>query len=283
VALLRSEEGKTDRLKAGLMQDPLVTVTRGRTMDNIGNLTAEYKAAVIDPMLGTRLGQQELDAIMLEDVEGALWSSELIEADRVTAGVITDFRRVIVSVDPATTATDESDETGIVACASGEEPGHLVAPSPELHGYVLADQSGRYSPHEWGEKACLLAHELRADAIVVEDNQGGDMTETIIRDAWQRLQLERRVTGPCPAVRRVHAKVGKRLRAEPIAAIYEKHRIHHMGVFSALEAQQTSWLPGDDSPDRLDALVHGLTDLLGTAVHAVGGRKIRDRRLAGRR
>jgi phage terminase large subunit-like protein len=200
-----------------------------------------------------RLDQQELDAVILEDVEGALWTSELIEADRVTAGVITDFRRVIVSVDPATTNTNESDETGIVACASGEEPGHLLRPSPELHGYVLADQSGHYSPHEWGEKACLLAHEIRADAIVVEDNQGGEMTETIIRDAWTRLLLQKKVTGPCPAVRRVHAKVGKRLRAEPIAAIYEKHGIHHMGHFPTMESQQTTWVPGEDSPDRLDA------------------------------
>ncbi|MEU4800429.1 terminase family protein [Streptomyces sp. NPDC023327] len=166
------------------------------------------------------------------------------------------------------------DQTGIVAAARDRD-GHL---------YVMDDRSANRGADAWGREACLLAIELRADAIVVESNFGGDMSSQILHQAWQELAREERTENmPMPAVLPVTAKSGKRLRAESIAQLYEQGRVHHVGEWPTLEQQMVTWVAGMDSPDRMDAAVHGLTQLA-DPVHAGGaatsyqGRRGRDRR-----
>lgn len=190
---------------------------------------------------GTRLGRQELEGEVLEDVEGALWTWDLIEDHRVEADPERVERRVVVAVDPAASKSDTSDETGIVA-GSTDHSGE---------GYVLADRSGRYTPREWAERAIGLYRSLAADRIVAEKNNGGEMVESVIRQV-----------DPNVPVRLVWASRGKQTRAEPIAALYEQGRIHHVGTFPELETEQTSWIPGEPSPNRMDALVWAFTDLI---------------------
>jgi phage terminase large subunit-like protein len=178
---------------------------------------------------------------ILEDVEGALWTKGLIERARVDKAP--PLARIVVSVDPAVTNTDESDETGIVVCGSDSQG----------HGYVLGDYSFKGSPLDWASKAVAVFDEFKADAILVEVNQGGDMVSAVLKQI--RLGLP---------IREVRAHVGKRLRAEPVAAMYEQGRIHHVGEYPLLEDQMTIWTPQDaKSPDRIDAMVQGFSDLLG--------------------
>ncbi|MGA0564161.1 DNA-packaging protein [Ancylobacter sp. VNQ12] len=225
-----------------IMADKLTVVTRGSTFDNRANLAPTFLRAVEDKYAGTRLGRQELFAEVLEEAEGALWTRQQLEAAR-HAGPLPEMLRVVIAVDPATTATEESDETGIVAVGLGVDH----------RGYVLEDASGRYAPDKWAKKALELFDRHKASRIVAEGNQGGDMvTHTI--------QTERR-NAP---VTRVHAKVGKRARAEPVAALYEQGKVSHCAAMPDLEDQMVIWEPlgGMPSPDRLDALVWGLTELM---------------------
>jgi phage terminase large subunit-like protein len=174
-------------------------------------------------------------------VEGALWTLALIETHRVPTLPGNIIRRV-VAVDPAATNNPDSDETGIIV-ASRDADGH---------GYVEADCSVKGTPIEWAKTVIAAYDEYECDAVVVETNQGGDMVASTLRTIRPHLPI-----------REVHASKGKRTRAEPISAMYEQGRIHHVGVLERLENQLTSWTPDDPkSPDRLDALVHGLTDLM---------------------
>jgi phage terminase large subunit-like protein len=223
--------------------DGTVRVTRGTTFDNAANLAPSALAEFLAKYENTRLGQQELYGEIMDDIEGALWSMSLIDRDRYTGSVdgLQIVRRV-VSVDPAVTANEESDETGIV----------VVSRDRQGHGYVEADYSFRGSPLEWATRVVNVFDEHECDAIVIEVNQGGDMVAQTLRTVRSILPI-----------REVRASKGKRLRAEPISALYEQGRVHHVGMLHALEAQMTSWTPDDPkSPDRLDALVHGLTDLM---------------------
>jgi phage terminase large subunit-like protein len=147
----------------------------------------------------------------------------------------------VVAVDPAITAEAGSSETGIIV-AGVDDNGQ---------GYVLADCSLRASPAGWAARAIAAYDDWGADRIVVEANQGGDMVEGTLRAIDDRV-----------SVRAVHATRGKLTRAEPIAALYEKGRVHHAELFPELEDQMCSWVPGDPSPDRMDALVWALTDLM---------------------
>ena len=167
------------------------------------------------------------------------------------------MKRIVVAVDPAATSGPNSDETGIVVVAEGP---HLEIPYAEnvckiatckKHGYVLADVSGRYTPDQWAQIVSDQFHKWSADRIVAEGNQGGEMVESVVRSVF-----------PGAPFKRVTAKVGKRVRAEPVAALYEQGRVHHVGAFPELEEQLTMWTSDtQDSPDRLDALVWGLVEL----------------------
>ena len=164
----------------------------------------------------------------------------MIDASRVTS--LPEMRRIVVAVDPAVSSKETSAETGIVACGVGEDG----------HAYVLEDRSTRGTPNEWASEAVASYHRLKADRIVAEANQGGDMVRHTLDT------VERGVP-----IRLVHASRGKRVRAEPIAALYEQGKVHHLGMFADLEDQLCSWVPDRSaSPDRLDALVWALTELV---------------------
>lgn len=231
---------KPTLLIKNLMKRPDVHVTRGSTFDNAANLAPAFISEVKIRYEGTRLGRQELHAEILDDVEGALWNREMLDSHRVTE--TPELVRLVVAIDPAISSTAESAETGIVA----------VGIDGRGHGYVLEDRSTRGTPHDWASQAVALYHTLKADKIIAESNQGGDMVKHTLAT----------VDSNAP-VRLVHASRGKRTRAEPVAALYEQGRIHHVGAFNKLEDQLCSWVPGESaSPDRLDALVWGFTELL---------------------
>ncbi len=218
-------------------------VTRGATRDNLATLAPGVVADLERRYAGTRLGRQELDGEILDDSAGALWRWQWIDAARVTRAP--DLRRIVVAIDPAASSHDESDETGIVVAGVGHDG----------RAYVLADASGRYRPEEWARTALALYREHKADAIVAEANNGGEMVASTLR-----------VHDRGANVRTVHATRGKATRAEPVAALYEQARVSHVGALARLEDQLTTWDPATSrtSPDRLDALVWALTELLVT-------------------
>jgi len=226
------------KLVKELIAQPTTVVTRGSTYDNRANLAESYMEQIVKRYEGTRLGRQELMGEIIEDVEGALWTLMMLDELRVDDAP--DLERVVVGVDPAVSAHQDSDETGIVAVGIGVDG----------EGYVLADRSCKLSPAGWARIVAGLYHDLEADRVVVEANQGGEMVEYTLATVDQSVP-----------VKRIHASRGKRLRAEPVAALYEQARVHHVGVFSALEDQMMSFT-GDSggADDRVDALVHGLTE-----------------------
>jgi hypothetical protein len=209
-------------------------------------------------------------------LEGGVWQWAWITGNRCSLVAFrgVDLTRVIVAIDPSGGSGTANDETGIVG-AGRTGDGEL---------YVLADRSGRHGANAWGTEACVLALELGADAFVVETNFGGDMTRQVLIQAWQELERSARTqVRPMPRIVEVNAKQGKRLRAEPIAQLYEQGRVHHVGEFPDLERQMVTWIPGLDSPDRMDAAVHALTELADPAAAAVGIGNYTDQRLRGRR
>jgi len=224
-----------------LVADARSVVTRGSTYENAANLAPAFISTIISRYEGTRIGRQELYAEILDEVEGALWSRAVIEQSRATR-LPDAFLRVVVAVDPAVTATETSDETGIIVAGIGSD----------RHLYVLADLSGRMTPNEWARKAIGALDTWNADRVVAEENQGGKLVEHALRTVRRDVPY----TG-------VRATQGKRTRAEPVAAMYEQKKVHHVGGFPKLEDQLCEWEPlsGDRSPDRLDALVWALSAL----------------------
>ncbi|WP_031031737.1 MULTISPECIES: terminase large subunit domain-containing protein [unclassified Streptomyces] len=209
-------------------------------------------------------------------LEGGVWQWAWITDNRTNpvAFRAVDLTRIVVALDPAGGDTPGHDESGIVAAGR----------SADGHYYVLADRTGSHSAEARGREACLLALELHADAIVVETNYGGDMARQNVIQAWNELERRGETQGqPMPRIVDVTAKKGKRLRAEPIAQLYETNLVHHLTEFPALETQMVTWIPGMDSPDRLDALVHALTELANPATASAGSSAYSDQRLAGRR
>lgn len=230
-----------------------VVITRGSTQENAHNLAPSFLTAIEARYAGTRLGRQELNGELLEDVEGALWTLSVIDEHRIKlalgldqrAGALAEMRRrsidlsrLVVAVDPPITSTGA--ECGISVSAKGSDQ----------RGYVLDDRSKQGTPNEWGTAAIAAFDDWQADAVVIEINQGGDMVENTLRTIRPNLPIKR-----------VHASRGKATRAEPISALYEQGRISHVGFFPSLEDQMTQWVQGEPSPDRMDALVWGLTDL----------------------
>lgn len=209
-------------------------------------------------------------------LEGGVWKWPWITDNRITPVAFkgVDLSRTVVAVDTAGGEGDTHDETGI--CGAGR--------TADGHFYVLADRSRNMGADTWGLEACRLAIELQADAFVIEDNFGGDMAQQVIRQAWKQLAEEGKTGGMLmPAIIEVHAKQGKKLRAEPIAQLYAQALVHHVGEHPRLEGQMVTWIPGMDSPDRMDAAVHGLTELADPAASAVGTSSYTDQRLSGRR
>lgn len=223
-------------------------VTRGSTFDNAANLAPSALAMLREKYEGTRLGRQELDAEILGDLPGALWSLATLDAYRLREAP--QMGRIVVAVDPAVTATEASDEHGIV-----------VAGLADQRGIVLEDASLSGSPNEWARRAVSLYRSWNADAIVIEVNQGGDMVAHTIR-----------TIDPNVRIKEVRASRGKHVRAEPIAALYEQGRVAHVGTFPVLENQMTQMtsqgFEGEGSPDRVDALVWAMTDLFPAMVTA---------------
>jgi phage terminase large subunit-like protein len=239
---------KPTKLIKYLAKSPETFLTGGSTYDNRANLAPKFFNKIITKYEGTRLGRQELNAELLEDRPGALWTLAGIDKDRVKH--CPPLVRIVIAVDPAVTSGEDSAEWGIVAAGQGPSPAGVDWPP---HYYVFKDLSLKASP----EQAALVivgayqAH--KADRIVAEVNNGGDLVEAILRT--KSLEF---------AYSAVHASRGKLTRAEPIAALYEQHRVHHVGAFPILEDQQADYVPFvSKSPDRMDALVWGLSDLSG--------------------
>jgi len=219
--------------------DGSVTVTRGSTFDNSANLSEAALIELQARYAGTRTGRQELYGELLEDVEGSLWNRANIEANRLTEAPT--LIRIVVAIDPAVTSGEESDETGIIVAGITAQGKY----------YILDDRSCRLSPDAWGKVAIEAFHDWKADRIIAETNNGGDMVGILMK-----------TIDPTITVKKVNATRGKRVRAEPISALYEQNRVHHVGTFPQLEDQMVSWTPNDSkSPDRMDALVWAITEL----------------------
>jgi phage terminase large subunit-like protein len=221
-----------------LIADKRNHVTKGTTYDNKANLSPGFFEYVIKRYEGTRLGRQELRAELLEDVPGALWKASLIDQTRVS--ICPPLVRIVVAVDPAATSSADSDETGIVVAGVGIGG----------HGYVLEDRTLQGSPAEWARAAVSAYQAHQADRIIGEVNNGGEMVGFTIATIDSNA-----------AYKAVHASRGKQTRAEPISALYERGLVHHVGSFAKLEDQMCTWVPGEKSPDRMDALVWALTEL----------------------
>lgn len=235
-----------------LLREPGSVVTGGSTDDNLENLSPKFRK-IIDKYRGTRLGRQEIDAELLDDTPGALWTLAIIDATRVQAvpeGV--QLVRVVVAVDPQATSasreelkrrqTEEEDEraTGIVVCARGSDG----------RGYVLADRTVSGRPEAWARRAVQSCRDFKADRIVGEANNGGEMVEAVIKAQDRHAP-----------VKLVHASRGKVPRAEPVSLHYENGTFSHVGAFPELEDEMTTYVPGEPSPNRMDALVWAFTEL----------------------
>lgn len=242
-----------------IMALPETRVSYATTDDN-PHLAAPVRAALYEAYGGTRLGQQELNAKMLTDAPGALWTRDVEK--RADKGYIQygayperevvdragetikepDLSRIVIAVDPAVSTGENAAETGIVACGA----------SYDKRGFVLGDYSIRSSAEKWARAAIAAYRTHKADCIVAEANNGGDLVAATLR-----------AIDPTVPVKLVYASRGKTIRAEPVAALYQQDRILHTRLFEELEDQMCSWEQGDrESPDRMDALVWGMTDLL---------------------
>ena len=223
---------------------PGVHVTRGSTYDNQDNLPPTLFTQLIDQYDGTSIGRQEIYAELIDEDEGALWKREWIEKARLSA--YPPIARIVVSVDPAMSSKPTSSETGIVV---------VGADMHREHAYVLADESARLTPQGWALRTVHLFDKFGATRIIAEDNAGGDLVRSTLKAAVPR-------TLPYKGIK---ARSGKRIRAEPVAALYEQGRVHHVGRFPKLEDQMCTWTPDlgpSYSPDRADALVHAITELM---------------------
>lgn len=225
-----------------LVNDKGNVVTCGHTLENKANLAPQFLKKITEKYEGTRLGRQELEGKILDDNPGALWKRSQIDELRVKQHP--DLIRVVVGVDPEASNNEDSAETGIIVAG-------VAVVDKVLHGFVLDDLSIKETPKGWATAAVTGYYKHKADKIIAEVNQGGDMVESTIITVDKKVQ-----------VKKIHASRGKVTRAEPISALYEQGRVHHVGFFRDLEDQLCEWVPGNDSPDRLDALVHALTELM---------------------
>ena len=234
-----------------LIKSPSTHVTRGSSFENRSNLAPKFIQEIITKYDGTRLGRQELYGEVLEDVPGALWTYSNLDTYRLNKHP--ELVEIVVAIDPAVSANESSNETGIIVAGKDSED----------HGYVLEDRSGVYSPNQWAEIAISLYDKYQANWIVAEVNQGGDLVENNIQSLARIQKLEGKRKSAFLPYKKVTATKGKATRAQPVSTIYERGMIHHVGTFADLEDQMCTWVIGDmDSPDRVDALVWAFTHLL---------------------
>ncbi len=259
---------KANKLTRLLVGSPTVTVVRGSSYENRENLTEAWWKTIIEPLIGTRTGRQEIEAELLEDVEGALWTRVMIDASRLAILPGTDIqaypgwqkdeslrdtvaskmRKIYVGIDPNTTSGESADAAGVIVAGQGEDN----------HGYVLDDRTVvKGGPAVWRAVACDTYHDWSADKVIAESNNGGEMVSLVIQGFDRTVPVEL-----------VTASRGKRTRAEPVAALYvadEEHEklatCHHVGTFPDLEDEMSTWTPDAESPNRMDALVWAVTRL----------------------
>ena len=227
-----------------LLEDKQTSVSRMRTQDNKANLASGFFDRILATYSGTRLGRQELEGELIDDRPDALWQREILERYRLNASP--DLIRVVVAVDPPVTGHEKSDACGLIAAGLGKDG----------RAYVLDDSTLRaVSPERWSRTAHSLYERYDADCVVIETNQGGDMAESVLRHSAPNLPI-----------RQVKATRGKWLRAEPVAHLYERGLVSHVGNLPELEDELCDFgldgLSSGASPDRLDALVWALTDLM---------------------
>jgi predicted phage terminase large subunit-like protein len=238
---------KSTVLVRKLLKDPKTHVTTGSTFDNTNNLASTYLQAVRDQYEGTRLGRQELYAEVLTENEGALWTADMIDNCQITSSELPPLIRKVVAVDPAVSSNVESDNTGIVVAGICEQG----------KAYILGDYTFKGSPETWANKVVSLYHEFECSRIVYESNQGKDLIPSLFKTIDENLPLKG-----------VHASTAKMARAEPVSALYEQGKVFHVrdseAPLTELETQLTTWEPLGKfkSPDRLDAMVWALTELL---------------------
>lgn len=244
---------KLTKYLVGLEATGTLVLVTGSSYENQDNLPQSWWDAIVAPLEGTRTGKQEIMAELLEDVEGALWRLAQIEALRIGVDAAPDMQRVVVAVDPNASAKEGANAAGIIVCGLGHR---------DKHGYVMADRTTTSGgPAAWANAAVEAYYDFKADHIVAEGNNGGEMVRMTIRTVDDTVP-----------VKIVHASRGKRVRAEPIAVLYdgnetneertEPGKVHHVGVFPELEEEQTTWTPESESPDRMDALVWGMSELM---------------------
>lgn len=233
-----------------LVSDDATAVTTGSTYENRANLAPAFLETIVKRYEGTRLGRQELYAELLWDVPGALWTHEILERNRVKEHP--SLYRIVVAIDPAVSLSEDSSETGIVVAGIDENE----------EGYVLDDVTVKGSPAQWAAVAVKAYDKWNADRIVAEVNNGGDMIEFTVRTAAKDLAERGERETRNVSFRQVRATKGKHTRAEPVSALYEQGHIHHVGSFPELEDQMCVWVPGEDSPDRMDALVWAFNELM---------------------
>lgn len=229
-----------------IIADKTTVITRGSTFDNAENLPSQFLDKLKTRYEGTRLGRQELNAELLDDVPGALWTRDMIDAARKDVK-LPEMQRIVVSIDPSGTAgdQDDGDSIGIIVAGKGVDG----------HGYILADRTCKLSPDGWGRRAVAAYHEFKADRIIAERNYGGAMVEHVIKTVDRTVPYQE-----------VVASRGKVVRAEPVAALYEQGKVKHTADLELLEDQMCAMTGdgflGDGSPDRVDAAVWALTELL---------------------
>lgn len=221
-----------------VMADPRSRVVRVSTFANAANLAEDFIATVRAAYEGTRMGRQELYGEILEDVEGALWNMDMFRHEEIERDALT---RVVIGVDPAGSTGKKSDETGIVVVGQMGE-----------HLYVLEDATGKYTPQQWANQVDKMVEKWGADVVAVERNFGGDMVKHTLKSIDSLVRIKE-----------VRATRGKRVRAEPIVALYEQQRVNHFRGLEKLEEELVTWVPdsGMASPNRLDALVWACSEL----------------------
>lgn len=244
------------RIMRDMVKDPDTVITGGSTYDNAANLAPKALRLLQRKYEGTTLGQQELHARLLTEMPGAMWLRKTIEDSRIPQHLLPPMVRIVIAIDPAVSSSEESDETGIIVAGLGTDN----------HGYVLWDGSMRGRPAEWAARALFLYEHYTADRIVAEVNNGGEMVESTLRTVNANVSY-----------RAIHAAKGKVSRAEPVAALYEQGRVHHLilpdnidpdtgrsvPVLEDVEDQMCTYVrDSEDSPDRMDALVYAITELM---------------------
>lgn len=239
---------RPSRLIRDLLKSKNTVVTRGTTYENRVNLAPAWFSEILKKYEGTTIGRQELNAEVLDEMPGALWKRALLNECRISK--IPDLVKRVIAVDPATTDNEDSDATGII----------VAGVDVNGFGYILDDLTLYGTPNEWATVAVEAYHKYGAEKMVAETNQGGLMVESTIRTVDTNKEI---------VYESIHAKVGKQLRAQPIVSFYEQKKVFHVGIFIDLEDEYCNWVPGvsSDSPNRLDAAVYALTDLMDNYTH----------------